>query len=78
MLGLHEDDAEQVFRRVKRSYEGEGPTGAGGAVGEDGEDLGQSLIVRRCVLVFCVGVVGFVCGCVWGGGWWGGLDYYIP
>lgn len=66
VLGLHEDDAEAVFRKVKRQYEGDGPASMGvtGATGEDGEDLGQSLIVRRYVGVFGGGMpwIRFICG----------------
>ncbi|KAM3567599.1 hypothetical protein VYU27_010260, partial [Nannochloropsis oceanica] len=45
VMGLPFDEAEKVFKRVKRSYEGNDAQHDGGT--EGGEDLGASLIVRR-------------------------------
>lgn len=45
VMGLPFDEAEKVFKRVKRSYEGNDAQHEGGT--EGGEDLGASLIVRR-------------------------------
>jgi hypothetical protein len=44
VLGLRDEDAQAVFKRVKANYEG---VGYEGGEGEGLEDLSQSLIVKR-------------------------------